>query len=60
VTDASLRYQTGFGAVTLAAQNIFNAFYIDYYSQTVRPTDATHYFAGRGRNFTLSWDLRFR
>jgi iron complex outermembrane receptor protein len=59
VTDASLRYQTGFGAVTLSAQNLFDAFYIDYYSDTVRPTDNLHYFAGRGRNFTLGWDLRF-
>lgn len=59
VTDASLRYQTGFGAVTLSAQNLFDAFYIDYYSDTVRPTDNVHYFAGRGRNFTLGWDLRF-
>ncbi len=59
VTDLSLRYETGLGALTLAAQNIFNVFYIDYYSQTVRPTDAVHYFAGRGRNFTLSWDYRF-
>ncbi|WP_336969918.1 TonB-dependent receptor [Sphingobium aromaticiconvertens] len=59
VTDLSLRYQTGFGAITLAAQNIFDTFYIDYYSQTVRPNDNAHYFAGRGRNFTLSWDYRF-
>ncbi|BBF71620.1 TonB-dependent receptor [Sphingomonas bisphenolicum] len=59
VTDLSLRYQTGFGALTLAAQNIFDTFYIDYYSQTVRPNDNAHYFAGRGRNVTLSWDYRF-
>jgi iron complex outermembrane receptor protein len=59
VTDLSLRYQTSFGALTLAAQNIFDTFYIDYYSQTVRPNDNAHYFAGRGRNFTLSWDYRF-
>ncbi|GGB94560.1 TonB-dependent receptor [Novosphingobium endophyticum] len=59
VTDISLRYQTGFGALTLAAQNIFDASYIDYYTQTVRPTDNAHFFAGRGRNFTLGWDYRF-
>ncbi|WP_336958095.1 TonB-dependent receptor [Sphingobium aquiterrae] len=59
VTDVSLRYQTGFGALTLSAQNIFDTFYIDYYSQTVRPNDNAHYFAGRGRNVTLSWDYRF-
>lgn len=59
VTDLSLRYETGFGALTLAAQNIFDRFYIDYYTQTVRPTDNAHFFAGRGRNFTMSWDYRF-
>ncbi|MCI4591962.1 TonB-dependent receptor [Sphingobium sp. BYY-5] len=59
VTDASIRYQTGFGTLTLAAQNIFDKFYIDYYSQTVRPDFVNNYFAGRGRNFTLSWDYRF-
>lgn len=59
VTDLSLRYDTAFGGLTLSAQNIFDAFYIDYYTQTVRPTDNAHYFAGRGRNFTLGWDYRF-
>ena len=59
VTDVSLRYETGFGALTLAAQNIFDTFYIDYYTQTVRPTDNAHFFAGRGRNFTFGWDYRF-
>lgn len=59
VTDASVRYQTPWGGITLAAQNVFDKFYIDYYTQTVRPTDAAHYFVGRGRNFTLSWDYRF-
>ncbi len=59
VTDASVRYQLPVGAVTLSAQNIFDHFYIDYYSDTVRPTDNEHFFAGRGRNFTLGWDVRF-
>jgi len=59
VTDASLRYQTGFGAVTLSVQNLFDTFYIDYYSDTVRPTDNAHFFSGRGRNVTLGWDYRF-
>ncbi|WP_285017238.1 TonB-dependent receptor [Novosphingobium sp. fls2-241-R2A-195] len=59
VTDLSLRYDTRLGGLTLAAQNIFDKFYIDYYTQTVRPTDNAHFFAGRGRNFTLGWDYRF-
>jgi len=59
VTDASIRYQTRWGGLTLAVQNLFDEFYIDYYSQTVRPTDNAHFYAGRGRNMTLSWDYRF-
>ena len=59
VTDASLRYQTDFGGITLSAQNLFDQFYIDYSSDTRLPTDNFSYFAGRGRTFTLSWDYRF-
>lgn len=59
VTDATIRYQTRIGGFTLAAQNLFDRFYIDYYSDTVRPTDDAHFFAGRGRNITIGWDYRF-
>lgn len=59
VTDASIRYATRLGALSLSVQNLFDTFYIDYYSDTVRPTDNAHFFAGRGRNFTLGWDYRF-
>lgn len=59
VTDASVRYQTRLGGLTLSVQNLFDKFYIDYYSDTVRPTDRAHFFSGRGRNFTLGWDYRF-
>lgn len=59
LTDASVRYQTGIGALTLSAQNLFDRQYISYASATQRPTDNTFYFAGRGRSFTLGWDYRF-
>lgn len=59
LTDASLRYQTGLGALTLSVQNLFDAQYITYASDTQRPTDNTFYFAGQGRTFTLGWDYRF-
>lgn len=59
VTDASIRYDTGIGGVTLAVQNLFDRFYIDYSSDTRLPTDNLAYFAGRGRTFTLAWDARF-
>lgn len=59
VTDASIRYQTGLGALTLSAQNLFDKFYIDYSSDTRLPKDNLAFFAGRGRTFTLGWDYRF-
>ena len=59
LTDASVRYQTGIGALTLSVQNLFDEQYISYASDTQRPTDNTFYFAGQGRTFTLGWDYRF-
>lgn len=59
VTDASIRYQTKFGGLSLSAQNIFDRFYIDYNSDTRLPNDNLAFFAGRGRTFTLGWDMRF-
>lgn len=59
LADASIRYETGAGALTLSVQNLFDAQYVTYASDTQRPTDNTFYFAGRGRTFTLGWDYRF-
>jgi iron complex outermembrane receptor protein len=59
VTDASIRYDTGFGGLTLAVQNLFDEFYIDYSSDTRLPNDNLSFFAGRGRTVTLGWDYRF-
>ncbi len=59
LTDAYARYQTGFGGISLSAQNLFNKQYIDYSSDTRLPSDQLSYFAGRGRTFTLGWDYRF-
>ncbi|WP_260581816.1 TonB-dependent receptor [Sphingopyxis sp. PET50] len=59
ITDASLRYETGIGGLSLSVQNLFDKFYIDYSSDTRLPTDNLAFFAGRGRTFTLGWDYRF-
>ena len=59
LTDAIIRYQTGFGGVSLAVSNLFDKQYISYASDTQRPTDNFFNFAGRGRTFTLGWDYRF-
>lgn len=59
LTDATARYQTGIGGISLSVQNLFNKQYIDYSSDTRLPKDNLAYFAGRGRTFTLGWDYRF-
>ncbi|QNQ11125.1 TonB-dependent receptor [Sphingomonas alpina] len=59
LTDASVRYQTGLGGVSLSVQNLFDKQYIDYSSDTRLPKDNLSYFAGRGRTLTLGWDYRF-
>jgi iron complex outermembrane receptor protein len=59
VTDATMRYQTRFGGLTLSAANLFDEFYIDYNSDTQRGSDSRRFYAGRGRTFTLGWDYRF-
>jgi iron complex outermembrane receptor protein len=59
LTDAYLGYQVGPGRIILSAQNIFNRQYIDYNSDVRLPTDNLSFFAGRGRNLTLAWDMRF-
>lgn len=59
LTDATVRYQTAIGALSLSAQNLFDKQYTTYASDTQRPTDNTFFFAGRGRSLTLGWDYRF-
>lgn len=57
--DGLVRYEPGPWGLTLAVQNLFDEFYVDYNSDTQRPTDNQRFFAGRGRTFTLAWDYRF-
>lgn len=59
VTDASVRYGTGVGGLSLSVQNLFDKYYVDYSSDTRLPNDNFAFFAGRGRTFTLGWDYRF-
>ena len=59
LVDATIRYDTGFGGLTLSAANLLDAQYISYNSDTVRPTDNLRFFAGRGRAITLGWDISF-
>ena len=53
--DAYIGYETAYGTVSLAAQNLTDEFYVTYDSDTVRIGDNSRFFAGRGRTVTLSW-----
>jgi iron complex outermembrane receptor protein len=59
VTDIFARYRAPFGDVTLSAANVFDAQYVTYNSQTVRPTDNGRFYAGRGRVLSLAIERRF-
>jgi len=59
LTDATVRYVTRFGGISLSVQNLFDKQYISYNSQVQRPTDNLRFFAGRGRTWTLGWDYQF-
>jgi iron complex outermembrane receptor protein len=59
LVDATIRYDTGFGGITLSAANLLDEQYISYNSDTTRPTDNLRFFAGRGRSITLGWDFSF-
>ena len=57
--DAFVSYRADFGEISLAAQNLTDAFYLTYDSDTVRVTNNNRFFAGRGRSFTLSLRSEF-
>jgi iron complex outermembrane receptor protein len=57
--DGAVAVQTKLGQISLSAQNLLNRQYIDYNSDTQRPTDNLRFFAGRGRAVTLGWLGRF-
>jgi iron complex outermembrane receptor protein len=59
VVDFHGRYETGFGGISLAVQNLLDKQYIDYSSDIRLPADNFAFFAGRGRTFTLGWDYSF-
>ncbi|WP_315761644.1 TonB-dependent receptor [Sphingomonas sp. Y38-1Y] len=57
--DAYVAYDLSIGRVMLSVQNIADADYVTYYSDTQGPTDNARFYTGRGRNFTLSWQAGF-
>lgn len=58
LVDASLGYQLPVGAVSFGVENLFNRDYMTYYAQAASTRD-DQFFAGRGRTFTLGYQVSF-
>ena len=58
VVDLYAGYRFSFGTVQLGIQNLLDENYITYYSQ-VGTTRNDRFFAGRGRTFTLAYQVTF-
>lgn len=58
LVDASLAYRLPVGRVSFGIENLTDEDYVTYYSQSARISDE-YYFKGRGRTFTLGYQLDF-
>jgi iron complex outermembrane receptor protein len=50
---------TRWGKLGVGIENLLDRQYIHYYSQSANSRDATAYFAGRGRTFSVNWSRSF-
>ncbi len=58
LVDASLSYRLPVGEASFGVENLLNRDYMTYYAQAASTRD-DQYFAGRGRTFTLGYQLDF-
>ncbi|EPC02207.1 hypothetical protein L861_15980 [Litchfieldella anticariensis FP35 = DSM 16096] len=58
LVDASLAYRLPVGQMSVGIENLLDKDYFTYYSQTARGGD-DQYFQGRGRTFTVGYQLDF-
>lgn len=58
LVDASLGYRLPVGEASLGIENLLNRDYMTYYAQAASIRD-DQYFAGRGRTFTLGYQVDF-
>ncbi|MNZ54946.1 Ferric aerobactin receptor precursor [compost metagenome] len=58
LVDASLGYRLPVGEVSLGVENLLNRDYMTYYAQAASTRD-DQFFAGRGRTFTLGYQVDF-
>jgi iron complex outermembrane receptor protein len=57
--DVSAGYRLPIGQLSLSVQNIMDAEYVTYLTDTQGPTDNARFYSGRGRNFTMTWGYHF-
>lgn len=58
LVDASLAYRLPVGQMSVGVENMLDEDYFTYYSQTAFSSD-DQYFKGRGRTFTLGYQIDF-
>lgn len=58
LVDASVNYRLPVGEASFGVENLLNRNYMTYYAQAASVRD-DQYFAGRGRTFTLGYQLDF-
>lgn len=58
LVDASVGYRLPVGEVSLGVENLLNRDYMTYYAQAASTRD-DQFFAGRGRTFTLGYQVDF-
>ncbi len=57
--DLSLAWTTRMGTMRLGIENLFDAQYVTYFSQTDPVAGVDNFFAGPGRSMTLGFERRF-
>ena len=59
LVDAALTWDSAYGRFGLSLENMFDKYYVGYYSQSASAVDVNATYAGRGRTLALSWNRSF-
>jgi iron complex outermembrane receptor protein len=57
--DLASSWDTRYGKLGVAVENLLDRQYVGYYSQSAAATDAGNTYAGRGRTLSVSWNRSF-
>ncbi|GAB3431100.1 TonB-dependent receptor [Massilia solisilvae] len=59
LVDLASNWETAYGKIGVAVENLFDRQYVGYYSQSAAATDAGNTYAGRGRTLSVSFSRVF-